>query len=102
MRHILNISFFTKQLPDNEVSVPRNSFQAKDQLMDEIESFEAPDEARIDSVNVLLVGEVSAGKSSFFNSVDSVFKGRVMTKAHTGEGNQWTAASLTTQVTFVK
>jgi len=66
-------------------------------LMHEIESFEAPDEAGIDSVNVLLVGEVSAGKSSFFNSVDSVFKGRVMTKALTGVGNQWTAASLTTQ-----
>ena len=67
--------------------------------MDEIESFKAPDEAGIDSVNVLLVGEVSAGKSSFFNSVDSVFKGRVMTKAHTGVGSQWTEASLTTQVT---
>ncbi|KAL2097905.1 hypothetical protein ACEWY4_007112 [Coilia grayii] len=50
----------------------------------------------ISSVNqarVLLVGQVGAGKSSFFNSVCSVFKGYVSTQANTGTAG----TSLTTQ-----
>ena len=41
-------------------------------------------EAGIESINVLLVGEISSGKSSFFNTVESVFAGYATTRADTG------------------
>ncbi|XP_063076298.1 interferon-induced protein 44-like [Engraulis encrasicolus] len=47
----------------------------------------------VSQARVLLVGQVGAGKSSFFNSVCSVFKGYVSTQANTGTAG----TSLTTQ-----
>merc|ERR1712012_1313924 len=64
-----------------------------DELKDEIQTFELTKGAGIDYVNVLLIGEISAGKSSFFNSVESVFTGRVTTRAGVGLSD----GSLTTQ-----
>ena len=50
-------------------------------------------------INVLLVGEVGAGKSSFFNSVESVFTGHVVSRAEAGLGGvDGMGASLTTEV----
>ncbi|XP_060776875.1 interferon-induced protein 44-like [Neoarius graeffei] len=40
--------------------------------------------ASVQKARVLLVGAVGAGKSSFFNSVNSVFKGHVSFQANTG------------------
>lgn len=48
----------------------------------------------VSQVRVLLVGPVGAGKSSFFNSVNSVFRGHVTSQAIAGSS----ATSLTTQV----
>ena len=48
----------------------------------------------IDYLNVLMVGEISAGKSSFINSVESVYAGYVTTRANAGTVEK----SLTTQV----
>ena len=50
----------------------------------EIETHRIVGEAGIKNINVLLVGEVSSGKSSFFNTVESVFAGHVRTRADTG------------------
>ncbi|XP_076151292.1 interferon-induced protein 44-like [Alosa pseudoharengus] len=47
----------------------------------------------VDQARILLVGQVGAGKSSFFNSVNSVFKGHVTSQANTGTAG----TSLTTQ-----
>ncbi|KAL6489669.1 hypothetical protein MHYP_G00000140 [Metynnis hypsauchen] len=47
----------------------------------------------VKQARVLLVGPVGAGKSSFYNSVNSVFKGYVSTQANTGSAG----TSLTTQ-----
>ena len=52
----------------------------------------------VNQVSVLLVGPVGAGKSSFFNSVCSVFKGHVSSQANTGTAG----TSLTTQVLMIK
>ena len=50
----------------------------------EIETHRIVGEAGIKNINVLLVGEISSGKSSFFNTVESVFAGHVRTRADTG------------------
>ena len=55
-------------------------------------------EAGIKNINVLLVGEISSGKSSFFNTVESVFAGYVTTRADTGTDEH----SLTKTVIFIK
>uniref|UniRef100_A0A3B4ADR6 G domain-containing protein n=1 Tax=Periophthalmus magnuspinnatus TaxID=409849 RepID=A0A3B4ADR6_9GOBI len=47
----------------------------------------------VSRVRVLLVGPVGAGKSSFFNSINSVFRGHVTSQAMAG----CSATSLTTQ-----
>ncbi|KAL7876712.1 hypothetical protein AOLI_G00116750 [Acnodon oligacanthus] len=47
----------------------------------------------VKQARVLLVGPVGAGKSSFFNSINSVFKGYVSSQANTGSAG----TSLTTQ-----
>ncbi|XP_053353471.1 interferon-induced protein 44-like [Clarias gariepinus] len=52
-----------------------------------------PSVSSVQKARVLLVGPVGAGKSSFFNSIDSVFKGHVSSRANTGI----TGTSLTTQ-----
>lgn len=35
-------------------------------------------------VNILLLGPIGAGKSSFFNTIDSIFRGRMAMKARAG------------------
>lgn len=62
--------------------------------MDEISGW-TPSVSSVHKARVLLVGAVGAGKSSFFNSVSSVFKGHVGCRANTGTAG----TSLTTQVT---
>ena len=63
--------------------------------MDEITTHEITEKAGIDFVNVMLVGECSAGKSSFFNSVESVYVGNVTSTAEAGVDQE---GSLTKQV----
>ncbi|KAI3368206.1 hypothetical protein L3Q82_007927 [Scortum barcoo] len=53
-----------------------------------------PTVSSVSQVRVLLVGPVGAGKSSFFNSVNSVFRGHVTSQAIAG----CSTTSLTTQL----
>jgi predicted GTPase len=39
---------------------------------------------KIPFVNILLMGRISSGKSSFFNTVESVFKGRLSIRSRAG------------------
>lgn len=48
----------------------------------------------VSQARILLVGPVGAGKSSFFNSINSVFRGSMTCQAIAGKA----AKSLTTQV----
>ena len=68
--------------------------QTYDKLKKEIQTHELIEKAGIEYINVLLVGECSAGKSSFFNSVESVFEGFVSSTAEAGTDE----GSLTKQV----
>lgn len=64
----------------------------RQELMDTLRAYK-PMDSTVAQVRVLLVGPVGAGKSSFFNSVNSVFRGHVSNKAIAG----CSATSLTTQ-----
>ena len=63
--------------------------------MSEISTHEILEKARIEYVNIMLIGECGAGKSSFVNSVESVFSGFV---ANTAEAGVMDDGSLTKQV----
>ncbi len=56
-----------------------------------------PSVSSVKQARILLVGPVGAGKSSFFNSINSVFKGYVSSQANTGTAG----TSLTTQVDMI-
>uniref|UniRef100_A0A3P9HN24 G domain-containing protein n=1 Tax=Oryzias latipes TaxID=8090 RepID=A0A3P9HN24_ORYLA len=55
----------------------------KKKLMERIESYK-PSISSVSEARVLLVGPVGAGKSSFFNSFKSIFKGHITSQATPG------------------
>ncbi|XP_073700888.1 interferon-induced protein 44-like [Garra rufa] len=62
------------------------------QLMEMIRNFK-PLVKSVSRVRILMIGPVGAGKSSFFNSINSIFMGHVTSKAMSGSAG----TSLTTQ-----
>ncbi|XP_042371084.1 interferon-induced protein 44-like [Plectropomus leopardus] len=66
--------------------------EKKTEMMDIIK-FYCPIISSVSQVRVLLIGPVGAGKSSFFNSINSVFRGHVSNQAIAGSST----TSLTTQ-----
>ncbi|KAJ8003749.1 hypothetical protein DPEC_G00151580 [Dallia pectoralis] len=67
-------------------------FSTKQCLMDYIQKYK-PEVKSVVQARVLLIGPVGAGKSSFFNSINSVYKGHVTGQANSGSAG----TSLTTQ-----
>ncbi|KAG1945739.1 interferon-induced protein 44-like [Pimephales promelas] len=66
--------------------------ERKDELMESIRNYK-PLMKSVSRVRILMIGPVGAGKSSFFNSINSVFMGRITSKAMSGSAG----TSLTTQ-----
>ncbi|XP_042371101.1 interferon-induced protein 44-like [Plectropomus leopardus] len=66
--------------------------QNKKELMESIKMYK-PTISSVSQARVLLIGPVGAGKSSFFNSINSVFRGHVTSQAIAGSST----TSLTTQ-----
>ncbi|XP_046567357.1 interferon-induced protein 44-like [Haliotis rubra] len=64
----------------------------REMLLSYIERFTPPEDSKAKAVNVLLLGAVGAGKSSFFNSINSVFQGEITGLARSGSADR----SLTT------
>ncbi|XP_035996874.1 interferon-induced protein 44-like [Fundulus heteroclitus] len=62
------------------------------ELMESIKNYKPP-VSSVSQARVLLIGQVGAGKSSFFNSINSVFRGHVTSQAISGSS----PTSLTTQ-----
>ncbi|RXN20422.1 interferon-induced 44-like protein [Labeo rohita] len=62
------------------------------QLMEKIRD-QKPLTTSVSRFRILMIGPVGAGKSSFFNSINSIFMGRITSKAMSGS----TGTSLTTQ-----
>lgn len=77
----------------NLTMIINNVFRRRKELLSIISGWK-PSVNTVKQARILLVGPVGAGKSSFFNSINSVFKGYVSTQANTGTAG----TSLTTQV----
>ncbi|MEQ2305637.1 hypothetical protein AMECASPLE_039852 [Ameca splendens] len=69
------------------------SYRKRNELMESIKTYK-PTVSSVSQARVLLIGQVGAGKSSFFNSINSVFRGHVTSQAISGSSS----TSLTTQV----
>ncbi|XP_056615606.1 interferon-induced protein 44-like [Triplophysa dalaica] len=63
----------------------------KQELLKSIKNYKPPESSMI-RVRILMIGPVGAGKSSFFNSINSIFMGRMTSKAMAGSSG----TSLTT------
>uniref|UniRef100_A0A8C4SYQ3 Interferon-induced protein 44-like n=2 Tax=Erpetoichthys calabaricus TaxID=27687 RepID=A0A8C4SYQ3_ERPCA len=73
----------TSQLMDQPWREQGFSRKVKDELLTELRNYETQSVAK---PRILLVGQIGAGKSSFFNSLNSVFRGHVVMQAITGYG----------------
>ncbi|XP_065936898.1 interferon-induced protein 44 [Magallana gigas] len=76
-------------LPDDELESPwRDSSEWNSETFQELKEFvanyEPLEEMKIPEVNILLIGQVGAGKSSFLNTINSIFKGGISSRACTG------------------
>lgn len=77
--------------------------QIREELKEDIERYQPmgdmlTDEIQFPLVNVLLFGGVGAGKSSVFNTFNSVFRGKIFNVARSGCAEH----SLTTKVKFIR
>lgn len=62
-------------------------------LKREVEEYTPLEESGVEQVKVLLTGQVKAGKSSFINTIISIFKGKISSQAPSGS----TGKSMTTK-----
>ncbi|KAK3577662.1 hypothetical protein CHS0354_000090 [Potamilus streckersoni] len=74
-------------------STPEWNQEFLETLKDEVENFIPLKELNISQAKILLVGPVGAGKSSFFNTISSIFRGYVTSQACSGSAEH----SLTTK-----
>jgi predicted GTPase len=73
------------------------NFQLLQELKRNIEQYKPLKELNVDQARVLLVGQVGAGKSSFFNTINSIFRGYITSQACSGNAEH----SLTTVVSNI-
>lgn len=64
------------------------------ELKEEIENYKPLEQLKIQQTKILLIGQIGAGKCSFFNTINSIFRGYVTSQACSGTAEH----SLTTQV----
>uniref|UniRef100_A0A8C4SZ14 G domain-containing protein n=1 Tax=Erpetoichthys calabaricus TaxID=27687 RepID=A0A8C4SZ14_ERPCA len=74
---LLLIDTFTRQKTLTE--------RIRNELLEKIRNYESLTES-VEEPRILLIGQIGDGKSSFFNSVNSVFRGHVMLQARSGFG----------------
>ena len=55
-----------------------------DEIKENLVAYKPSVRANVQTANILLLGEIGAGKSSFFNSVNSAFRGKLTCKACCG------------------
>lgn len=61
-----------------------------------IEGYKPLKELEVNQARLLMIGQVGAGKSSFINTINSIFRGHITSQACSGD----TQNSLTTEVSF--
>ncbi|XP_045177399.2 interferon-induced protein 44-like isoform X2 [Mercenaria mercenaria] len=62
--------------------------QDMEELKNEMDSWSPPHRVGLKSANILFLGPVGAGKSSFFNTIASIFRGHVTGQAVCGSAEQ--------------
>ena len=67
----------------------------RDKLLGDIKSFK-PEAESVQAAKILMLGHVGSGKSSFVNSINTIFAGRLRQNALVGTG----AGSFTLKVVF--
>nr|XP_022300550.1 interferon-induced protein 44-like [Crassostrea virginica]XP_022300551.1 interferon-induced protein 44-like [Crassostrea virginica]XP_022300552.1 interferon-induced protein 44-like [Crassostrea virginica] len=55
-----------------------------EEIKENLLAYKPVSEANITAANILLLGQIGAGKSSFFNSVNTIFRGKISSKACSG------------------
>ncbi|XP_065936897.1 interferon-induced protein 44-like [Magallana gigas] len=63
---------------------PEWSQQTFQELKEFVANYKPFEEIKIPEVNILLIGPVGAGKSSFINTINTIFKGKMSSRACTG------------------
>ncbi|XP_060600190.1 interferon-induced protein 44-like, partial [Ruditapes philippinarum] len=69
-----------------------------DELTEDIVAFKPLEDLNVKDARILMIGPVGAGKSSFYNTINSIFRGRITQRAGSGSAEQ----SLTTAYTPYK
>ncbi|XP_022300546.2 interferon-induced protein 44-like [Crassostrea virginica] len=60
------------------------SEQKMEDIKENLLAYKPVSETNATAANILLLGQIGAGKSSFFNSVNSIFRGKITSKACSG------------------
>ncbi|KAK3576750.1 hypothetical protein CHS0354_005589 [Potamilus streckersoni] len=68
--------------------------ETQESLMARIEGFKPPSVLEVFEARILMIGPIGAGKSSFFNTINSIFNGRITNQSNTGSA----VSSLTTVI----
>eukprot|EP00105_Crassostrea_gigas_P030110 XP_011452313.1 PREDICTED: interferon-induced protein 44-like isoform X4 [Crassostrea gigas] len=63
---------------------PEFNAETGNKLKEELVDYGPDSETGVTAANILLIGQIGAGKSSFFNSVNSIFRGKITSKARSG------------------
>ncbi|XP_056000062.1 interferon-induced protein 44-like [Ostrea edulis] len=89
--------YLVKDGPEESITVPWRDppgwkSQTLMELKDYVIDYRPPEEMEAPEANVLLVGQIGAGKSSLLNTMNSIFKGEMTSRAWTGSSEN----SLTT------
>nr|XP_034306975.1 interferon-induced protein 44-like [Crassostrea gigas] len=58
--------------------------ETANKLKEELVDYGPDSKTGVTAANILLIGQIGAGKSSFFNSVNSIFRGKITNKARSG------------------
>ncbi|XP_060601942.1 uncharacterized protein LOC132755149 [Ruditapes philippinarum] len=84
----------TAQINNGNMNV--TELEYLNELTEDIVSFKPIPDLKVTDARILIIGPVGAGKSSFFNTINSIFRGRITQKARSGSAEQ----SLTTAVSI--
>ncbi|XP_065936839.1 interferon-induced protein 44-like [Magallana gigas] len=63
---------------------PEFNAETANKLKEELVDYGPDSETGVTAASILLIGQIGAGKSSFFNSVNSIFRGKITSKARSG------------------
>ncbi|XP_078309374.1 interferon-induced protein 44-like isoform X2 [Crassostrea virginica] len=70
------------------------------EIKENLLAYKPVSETNVTAANILLLGQIGAGKSSFFNSINSIFRGKITSKACSGSFEHSVTTTLNPMVRF--